>query len=319
MQTVLVYIGRLGGQACKRQAAQGQRDRDLAVHLLDHRRKSFPSPQQQQPTRTNTPKHTRHTHTRHAHRTLTHIHTHAHTHTHMRMRISLGRRLRDVGTVCVRQQVCAAVRGPRLGHRALDRRRGWHRCVWPRHACGLHTSPCPVTRGRTRGPTATLTFCTLPFRTNTRRCWGLGGLAALLRNPQPFIEQAVATAVKEGYTGYNFDNELRGGASFPWFAFLVHTPAPTPTRCSCPTAAPRALHQAAPWSRHHLQSTVATVPRHLHSRFPPSLPPVPPRQRRAHACNGVCHPHRATSATNQPRRAMNETTNQARQTSRGLR
>lgn len=49
---------------------------------------------------------------------------------------------------------------------------------------------------------------------------GIGGLAALLRNPKPFIDAAVSAAVKNNYTGYNFDNELRGGASDSSWSYL---------------------------------------------------------------------------------------------------
>ena len=162
-----------------------------------------------------------------------------------------------------------------------------------------------MTRGCTRDPAATLTFCALPFRTNTRQCWGLGGLAALLRNPQPFIEQAVATAVKEGYTGYNFDNELRGGASFPWFAFLVHTLAPTPTRCSCPTAAPRALHQSGagePPSLAIHSSDSASAP----SFTVPSLPAARAAATTTGPCLQRCVPPAPRHLGNQPTTARNE-------------
>ena len=40
---------------------------------------------------------------------------------------------------------------------------------------------------------------------------GVGGLASLIKNPKPFVDAAVADAVKLNYSGYNFDNELRGG------------------------------------------------------------------------------------------------------------
>jgi len=60
---------------------------------------------------------------------------------------------------------------------------------------------------------------------------GIGGLAALIKKPQPFIDAAVAEAMKRNYSGYNFDNELRGSGkasswkflapySKPWMAFL---------------------------------------------------------------------------------------------------
>ena len=39
----------------------------------------------------------------------------------------------------------------------------------------------------------------------------LGGLAALLKSPDGFIADAVGAALKNNYSGYNFDNELRGG------------------------------------------------------------------------------------------------------------
>jgi hypothetical protein len=39
---------------------------------------------------------------------------------------------------------------------------------------------------------------------------GIGGLANLIKNPKPFISAAVAAALKNNYSGYNFDNELRG-------------------------------------------------------------------------------------------------------------
>ncbi len=42
---------------------------------------------------------------------------------------------------------------------------------------------------------------------------GLGGLASLLKSSDKFIAVAVATAVKNNYSGYNFDNELRGSTS----------------------------------------------------------------------------------------------------------
>ena len=40
---------------------------------------------------------------------------------------------------------------------------------------------------------------------------GIGGLAALIKSPEKFISTAVSTALKLNYSGYNFDNELRGG------------------------------------------------------------------------------------------------------------
>ena len=49
---------------------------------------------------------------------------------------------------------------------------------------------------------------------------GVGGLAALLRTPQPFIDAAVAAALKNNYSGYNFDNELRGRQDARSWAFL---------------------------------------------------------------------------------------------------
>ena len=39
---------------------------------------------------------------------------------------------------------------------------------------------------------------------------GIGGLANLIKNPTPFISAAVDAALKNNYSGYNFDNELRG-------------------------------------------------------------------------------------------------------------
>jgi len=60
---------------------------------------------------------------------------------------------------------------------------------------------------------------------------GIGGLRNLLKNQAPFINAAVALAVKQNYSGYNFDNELRGSSTDaswaylkdyaePWVAFL---------------------------------------------------------------------------------------------------
>jgi hypothetical protein len=45
-------------------------------------------------------------------------------------------------------------------------------------------------------------------------------MAALLRTPTPFIEAAVAAAVKHNYSGYNFDNELRGGSTASSWTYL---------------------------------------------------------------------------------------------------
>ena len=55
---------------------------------------------------------------------------------------------------------------------------------------------------------------------------GVGGLAALVRNPGPFIDAAVSAAVKSNYSGYNFDNELRGRADSRSWAFLKPYAAP---------------------------------------------------------------------------------------------
>lgn len=49
---------------------------------------------------------------------------------------------------------------------------------------------------------------------------GVGGLRNLLHNPEPFINAAVALAIKENYTGYNFDNELRGSSTEASWAYL---------------------------------------------------------------------------------------------------
>lgn len=42
---------------------------------------------------------------------------------------------------------------------------------------------------------------------------GIGGMASLIKSPEKFISAAVAAAVQKNYSGYNFDNELRGTGS----------------------------------------------------------------------------------------------------------
>ena len=60
---------------------------------------------------------------------------------------------------------------------------------------------------------------------------GLGGMAAAIKGSDKFIAAAVAAATKGNYSGYNIDNELRGGSSEeswkqfdawakPWMAFM---------------------------------------------------------------------------------------------------
>ena len=48
----------------------------------------------------------------------------------------------------------------------------------------------------------------------------LQGQAALMRNPKKYIDAAVAEAVRNNYSGYNFDNELRGKFTEGSWAFL---------------------------------------------------------------------------------------------------
>lgn len=48
----------------------------------------------------------------------------------------------------------------------------------------------------------------------------LAGQGALMRNTAGFIKEAVAEAEKQGWGGYNFDNELRGRFTDASWAFL---------------------------------------------------------------------------------------------------
>jgi hypothetical protein len=50
---------------------------------------------------------------------------------------------------------------------------------------------------------------------------GVGGLASLIKSSDKFISAAVSTAVKQNFSGYNFDNELRGTSTDKSWAFLV--------------------------------------------------------------------------------------------------
>ena len=54
----------------------------------------------------------------------------------------------------------------------------------------------------------------------------MGGQAALIRNPTRYIDAAVAEAVRNNWTGYNFDNELRGKFTEGSWAFLRGQGAP---------------------------------------------------------------------------------------------
>ena len=60
---------------------------------------------------------------------------------------------------------------------------------------------------------------------------GLRGMAAAIKSPGKFIADAVAAANRGNYSGYNIDNELRGGSTeaswkqfdawaAPWMAFM---------------------------------------------------------------------------------------------------
>lgn len=55
---------------------------------------------------------------------------------------------------------------------------------------------------------------------------GLAGMARMLQNPGPFITAAVDAAVRYNYSGYNFDNELRGGSTDKSWGYLGRYGAP---------------------------------------------------------------------------------------------
>jgi hypothetical protein len=54
----------------------------------------------------------------------------------------------------------------------------------------------------------------------------INGQAAVMHNTEAFINAAVAESVTNGYTGYNFDNEMRGKTSESSWSFLKPYGAP---------------------------------------------------------------------------------------------